>query len=419
VCPQNIESTYKTGGNLSRRQLLQRSAAFATLSVLGPVRGSAMEGPNRKILAYVGTYSTAVDGGGGNGKGIYLFEMNPASGELSLIKLAAEGRNASWLSLDPSGRYLFAANEVADFGGKSGSVSAYAVNRSDGNLQLLNVVSSEGAGPAHLSVDASGKYVFVANYAGGTVAVLPILPTGALGPATYVHQDTGSVGPKIPSSAPPGSFAFSGHDKPHAHMIHADPSNRFVLQTDLGQDRIYVSAFDPVAGKLSSAPAAPFVSVPPGDGPRHFTFHRNGRWLYSLQEEASTVVFFHFDPATGALRPQQTISTLPPGFKGTTFTSELLLSPDGHFLYAANRLHDTIAIFSLNSEGRLHYLGETSTMGDYPRHIQIDPGGSFLYACNQRSDSIASFRVDRKTGLLTFTGRYTSIGSPACTLFLT
>src|SRR6202167_2914487 len=378
-----------------------------------------MEGPNRKILAYVGTYSTAVDGGGGNGKGIYLFEMNPASGELSLIKLAAEGRNASWLSLDPSGRYLFAANEVADFGGKTGSVSAYAVNRSDGNLQLLNVVSSEGAGPAHLSVDASGKYVFVANYAGGTVAVLPILPTGALGPATYVHQDIGSVGPKIPSSAPPGSFAFSGHDKPHAHMIHADPSNRFVLQTDLGQDRIYVSAFDPVAGKLSSAPAAPFVSVSPGDGPRHFTFHRNGRWLYSLQEEASTVVFFHFDPATGSLTPQQTISTLPPGFKGTSFTAEIVLSPDGRFLLASNRLHDIVAILSVNHDGRLSYVSETSTMGDYPRHIQIDPGGSFLFACNQRSDSIASFRVDRKTGLLTFTGRYTSVGSPACTLFLT
>jgi 6-phosphogluconolactonase len=333
VGPQNIESTNMKGGNLSRRELLQGSAALALLSALRPARGAAMEGSNRKVLVYVGTYSTAVDGGGGNGKGIYLFEMNPASGELSLIKLAAEGRNASWLSLDPSGRCLYAANEVADFGGKSGSVSAYTVNRSDGNLQLLNVVSSEGAGPAHLSVDALGKYVFVANYAGGTVAVLPILPTGALGPATYVHQDTGSVGPKIPSSGPPGSFAFSGHDKPHAHMIHADPSNRFVLQTDLGQDRIYVSAFDPAAGKLSPAADAPFVSLPAGDGPRHFTFHRNGRWLYSLQEEASTVVFFHFDPATGALRPQQTISTLPPGFKGTTFTSEILLSPDGHFLY--------------------------------------------------------------------------------------
>jgi 6-phosphogluconolactonase (cycloisomerase 2 family) len=367
----------------------------------------------QKTLAYVGTYSSP-----GNGKGIYLFEMNPASGELNLVDLAAAAPNASWLLLDSSGRYLYAANDVADFAGKSGSVSAYAVDRLKGKLQLLNVVSSEGAGPAHLSIDASGKYVLVANYAGGSVAVLPILPTGGLGPATYVHQDTGSVGPTIPSTAPPGSFAFSGHDNPHAHMIQADPGNRFVLQTDLGQDRIYTSAFDPVAGKLSPLADSGFVSLPSGDGPRHFTFHRNGRWLYSLQEEASTVVFFRFDPATGSLRPEQTISTLPPGFKGTSFASEILLSSDGRFLYAANRLHDAIAVFSLNREGRLAYVGETSTRGDYPRHIQIDPGGAFLYACNQRSDSITSFRVDRNMGQLTFTGLYTGVGSPACIIFL-
>jgi 6-phosphogluconolactonase len=408
----------KARGPLSRRALLKNSLALAALyRVVRAARGFAADAPHQSLFAYVGTYNAPVDGGGGNGKGIYLFEANPANGQLKLIKLAAAAPNPSWLSLDPSGHHLYAANEVADFAGKNGSVSAYAVNRSNGDLKLLNTVSSGGAGPAHLSVDASGKYVFVANYAAGNVAVLPILATGALGQAAYVHQDTGFVGPTIPSSGPPGSFAFSGHDKPHAHMIHADPSNRFVVQTDLGQDRIYVSALDSATGKLSPA-SKPFVSLPAGDGPRHFTFHRNGRWFYSLQEEASTVAFFHFDPATGSLQPQQTISTLPAGFQGTSFTSEILLSPDGRFLYAANRLHDTIAIFSLDQEGRLHYVGETSTMGDYPRHIQMDPSGTFLYACNQRSDSIASFRVDQKTGKLTFTGQYTGVGSPACILFL-
>jgi len=400
--------------SISRRDLLKQCIAYAALhATIGPVYGSAVRG--QKMLAYVGTYSSPVDGSG-NGKGIYLFTMDPASGELTLVNLAAGSRNAGWLSFDPSGRFLYATNEVTDFEGNSGSVSAYAVNRSSGSLQLLNVVSSAGAGPAHLSVDASGKYVFVANYAGGTAAVLPILPTGALGPAAYVHRDTGFVGPKIPSSAPPGSFAFSGHDKTHAHMIHADPGNRFVLQTDLGQDRIYISALDPATGKLTPA-KVPFISLPPGDGPRHFTFHSNGRWLYSLQEEASTVAFFHFDPATGSLHAEQTLSTLPPGFKGTSFTSEIVLSPDQRFLYAANRLHDSVAIFSLAGDGRLTYVGETSTMGDYPRHIQIDPSGAFLYACNQRSDSIASFRIDRKTGQLKFTGQYTAMGSPACIVF--
>jgi 6-phosphogluconolactonase len=399
----------------NRRDLLKASISLAMLSSIPrPLR--ALGQKTQKTLAYVGTYSSPVDGGG-NGKGIYLFEMNPASGELTLVDLAAASPNASWLSLDPSGQFLYAANEVANFAGGTGSVSAYAVDKQSGTLKLLNVVSSEGAGPAHLSVDLSGKFVFVANYAGGNVAVLPILPTGALGAATYVHQDTGSLGPTIPSSAPAGSFAFSGHDKPHAHMIHAAPGNRFVLQTDLAQDRIYVLQFDPVAGKLTPADT-PFVSVPPGDGPRHFTFHENGRWMYSLQEEASTVTFFHFDPATGSLHSEQTSSTLPPGFKGTSFTSEILLSSDGRFLYAANRLHDTIAIFSVGREGRLTFTGETSTRGDYPRHIQFDPSGAFLYSCNQRSDSIASFRVNRGTGQLTFTGQYTPVGSPACIIFL-
>jgi 6-phosphogluconolactonase (cycloisomerase 2 family) len=399
----------------SRRDLLKHALTYAAVnSALKPLYG--LPAGTQKTLIYVGAYDTPLDGAG-NGKGIYLMSMDPVSGELSVVNLAAASHNASWLSFDPSGRYLYATNEVTNFEGNSGAVSAFAVDRKNGGLRLLNVVSSAGAGPAHLSVDASGKFVFVANYAAGTAAVLPILKNGALGPAVDVHRDSGSVGPKNAASGPPGSFAISGHDKPHAHMIQAAPGNRFVLQTDLGQDRIYVYALDPASGKLSPA-VTPFVSVPAGDGPRHFTFHRNGRWLYTLQEEASTVAFFHFDPATGALHVQQTLSTLPPGFKGTSFSSEILLSPDQRFLYAVNRLHDSIAVFSLNHEGRLTYVGESSTMGDYPRHIQIDPSGTFLYACNQRSDSIASFRIDRASGRLKFTGQYTAIGSPSCIVFL-
>ncbi len=399
-----------TPRNFSRRELMKGSMAFAVLaSAPRPVRAAS----GQRAWAYVGT-----DGSPGNAKGISLFDMDPTTGELSLVDLAATTPSPSWLTLDSAGRCLYAANDVADFAGKSGSVSAYAVDRSSGKLKLLNVVSSEGAGPAYLSIDGSGKWLFVANYGGGSVAVLPILPTGGLGAATYVHRDTGFVGPTIPSSAPPGSFAFSGHDHPHAHMIEADPGNHFVLHTDLGQDRLYVSAFDPVAGKLSPIGDSPFVSLPPGDGPRHFTFHRDGRWLYSLQEESSTIVFFHFDPVTGALHPEQTISALPPGFKGTSFASEILLSADGRSLYADNRLHDTIAVFSVDREGRLAYVTEASTMGDYPRHIQIDPGGAFMYACNQRSDNITSFRIDPITGSLKFTGQYTAVGSPACIIFL-
>ena len=394
---------------INRRDLLRNSL---TMAAVYPAFKAAC-GQKKKQLAYVGTYNAAIDGGGGNGKGIYLVAMNSLSGELTVLGLAAPSVNASWLAFSPSGRNLYAANEVANFGGKSGSVSAYAVDPITGKLQLLNVVSSEGAGPAHLSVDATGKYVFVANYAGGTVAVIAVRPDGGLGEATYTHQDTGSLGPKAASSGPAGSFAISGHDKPHCHMIIADPSNRYVLYSDLAQDRIYVSAFDG-AGKLTPLS---YASVPPGDGPRHFTFHKNGKWLYALQEEASTVMLFHFDPATGALKAEQSLSALPASFAGTSFTSEIVLSQDGHFLYAANRLHDSVAVFSVGAEGRLQYKGETSTMGDYPRHIQIAPGGQFLYACNQRSDSLATFRIHRETGMPAFTGKYTGVGSPACIVF--
>jgi len=321
------------------------------------------------------------------------------------------------LALHPSGRYLYSANEVSNFAGGSGSVSAYAVNGATGHLTLLNTVSSEGAGPAHMSVHPSGKYAMVANYAGGCVAVLPIRASGELGPATDVIHDHGTLGPEQPHSAPPGSFAISGHDKPHAHMIHADPAGRFVFSTDLALDRIFIWKFDAAAGKL--IPNTPHsVSLPPGDGPRHFVFHPNGRWFYSLQEEGSTLVAFDYDPARGTLTEKQTLSSLPKGFVGTNFTSEVRVSPDGKFVYAANRLHDSIAWFPVTPSGTLTFAGEEWTRGDYPRSFTIDPAGNFLYCCNQRGDAITTFRVNRRTGALTFTGLYTPIGTPANVLFL-
>jgi 6-phosphogluconolactonase len=174
--------------------------------------------------------------------------------------------------------------------------------------------------------------------------VLPIDERGRLGVAVDVHRDLGSVGAKSATDAPAGSFAISGHDGPHAHMIAVDPGNRFVLAVDLGQDRIYVYRFDRNSGRLAPLEAAPFASFPSGDGPRHFVFHPNGRWMYVVGEESSTVEFFHYDTANGRLTLQQTISSLPKQFAGTNFTSEVVVASDGRFLYVANRLHDTIAI---------------------------------------------------------------------------
>jgi 6-phosphogluconolactonase len=328
------------------------------------------------------------------------------------------GTSPSALAFNARQTHLYSANETERIGvEEAGSICAFAINPVDGKLKLLNTVSSGGKGPAYLSVHPSGRFLLVANYFGGSVAVLPILSDGRLGAATNIKKDTGKVGPTRATNAPPGSFAFSGHDQPHAHMIEADPSGRFVLHVDLGLDKIYIWKFDDKQGVLTPNDPA-WVSLPPGDGPRHFHFHPNGRWLYSLQEEGSTIVLFDYDSAAGQLTSRQTISSLPPGFAGSNFCSGILVSADGRFVYAGNRLHDSIGIFSVGKTGELTFVGDEWTRGNYPRSFNFDPTGRFLYSCNQRGDNVAVFRVDGKSGSLTFTGHYTPVGNPSTIVFL-
>lgn len=401
---------------ISRRTMLRQSATFA-LATAALGKGFHATAQGEKVLAYVGANTSPVDAGA-NGKGIYLYEMDRITGELKLIKLAAQTKNPSWITINAKRNYLYTINESATFDDKSGGVSSFAIDRTTGDLKPLNVARSEGGGPAHMSIDGSGKYVLVANYGGGSVAVLPIQEDGSLGKATDIKADKGSVGSTTPSSAVPGSFAFSGHERPHVHMVQASPNNKFVFYTDLGQDRIYVYKFDATTGKLSESGDPTFISLPNGDGPRHFVFHPNGHWFYSLQEESSTIAFFQFDPETGKLVSKQTISSMTPGFKGTSFASELLISSNGKFIYAANRLHDTVGVFSVKNDGQLSYVSETHTGGDYPRQMSFSPEGHFLYVCNQRSDDISCLKVDKKTGKLTLTNQYTAAGTPSCITFL-
>ena len=392
--------------------------AVSASSVFGPLmlrrqrQGTANP---RRILAFVGTYSSR--GGQNHGQGIHVLEMNASGGELVPKEIVKSDSNPTWLTFDRNRTHLYSANELADPTTGSGSVSAFGVDGASGSLTLLNTVSSEGAGPAHVSIHPAGKHALVANYGGGSVAVLPIQADGRLGAASDVKRHEGTVGPAQPTGGPQGSFAISGHDRPHAHMIEADPSGRFVLAADLGLDQIRVWRFDDAKGTLTPNDP-PSIAVPPGDGPRHFAFHPNRRWLYSLQEEASTVMTFDFDQSNGRMQARQTLSTLPRGFGGTNFTSEIALSPDARFVYVANRLHDSIAWFSIGAAGTLTWVGEEWTRGDYPRSFTIDPSGTFLFSCNQRSDAITSFRIDRKSGALAFTGHYTPVGSPAQIVFL-
>ena len=393
------------------------------LAGLAVARAGEGEGP---LMAYVGTFSsplkdmpaTQVDLPPGNGRGIHLFTVDRTSGAMTPCGVHEMGTSPSCLALNAAGTRLYSSNETDRVGeNNEGTVSAFAIDRADGQLKLLNTVRSGGAGPTYVSVHPAGKFLLVANYFGGSVAVLPIRPDGSLGVATDIKTDEGPLGPTRAAHAPPGTFAFSGHDRTHAHQIAADPSGRFVLHIDLGLDRIYVWKFDSEQGTLTANdPAA--VALPPGDGPRHFCFHPNGRWFYSIQEEGSTVVMFDYDGQRGHLAARQTIFTLPPGFAGSNFCSEILVSGDGRFLYAGNRLHDSIAIFSIGETGALIYVGEEWTRGNYPRSFSFDPTGRFLYCCNQRADNVAVFRVDRNTGGLAFTGHYTPVGNPSHIVFL-
>lgn len=381
---------------------------------------------NGSLIAYVGTFSsplgdvlpTQVDLPPGNGRGIHLFQVNRATGAMTPAGIHEMGTSPSCLSLNAAGTRLYSANETDRVGdGKEGTVSAFAINPEGGQLKLLNTVRSGGAGPTYVSIHPSGRFLFVANYFGGSVAVLPILPDGRLDNATDIKNDTGKVGPTKATNAPPGSFAFSGHDRTHAHMIQSDPSGRFVLHVDLGLDQIFVWKFDAQRGVLTPN-EPPAVSLPPGDGPRHFHFHPNSRWFYSIQEEGSTIVLFDYDDRAGRLTPRQTVSTLPRGFAGSNFCSELLVSSDGRFVYAGNRLHDSIGIFSVGPNGDLTFIDEEWTRGNYPRSFNFDPTGKFLFCGNQRGDNIAVFQVNCKTGGLEFTGHYTAVGNPSSIVFL-
>jgi|MDTC01.2.fsa_nt_gb iduronate 2-sulfatase len=405
--------------NVARQQPEVVQAMLATLDQ----RLGRQEAP---LIAYVGTYTsplqnmrkTQVDLPPGNGQGIHLFHVDRKTGAMKPTGIVKMGTSPSALAFNEAKTYLYSANETERLGdNEAGSVTAFAINQRDGTLSELNSVNSGGKGPAHLSVHPSEKFVLVANYFGGSVAVLPIRTDGSLGEATDVEFDDGTIGPIKATNAPPGSFAVSGHDQTHAHMIESDLSGRRVIHSDLGLDQLLVWNFDSNSGQLT--PNEPHtISLPPGDGPRHFYFHPNGRWFYSVQEEGSTVVLFDYDADQGRLTERQTISTLPKGYGGSSFGSEIMVSKDGKFVYAGNRLYDSVAIFSIHqATGKLTYQGDEWTRGNYPRSFNVDPSDTFFYVCNQRADNITTFRRNHNTGQLSFTGHFTPVGNPSIIVF--
>lgn len=373
------------------------------LSLFRPEWSPAAEsgGSGGRCLVFFGTYT------GEKSRGIYVADFDRKAGTLSQPRIAAEIPSPSFLAIHPSGRFLYAVNEVGEFRGeRAGSITAYAIDRATGSLRQINQESVRGTGPCHVIVDPQGKNALVANYGGGSVAVLPIRDDGGLKAASAFVQHTGS------------SVNPARQKEPHAHSINLDPAGRYAFVADLGLDKVLIYAFDTAAGTLTAA-NPPHVAVKPGAGPRHFDFHPSGRFAYVINELQSTVTAFRWNPIRRALEETQTLSTLPEGFQGNNSTAEVRVHPSGRFLYGSNRGHDSIAVFQIEAaDGRLKWIENEATQGRTPRNFNIDPSGTWLLAANQDSDSVVVFKVDTATGALTPAGSRIELGRPVCVRFL-
>ncbi|HEV8583459.1 MAG TPA: lactonase family protein [Methylomirabilota bacterium] len=350
------------------------------------------------MFAYVGCYTTKERKG--RGDGINVYRMDPATGGWTHVQLLKELVNPSWLTLDRRGRFLYSAHGDLEY------TTAYAIDAASGRLSVLNRRPTNGKNGVRLDVDASNRFVVLANYATATVAVLPIDPDGSLGAVADLVPLTGKPGPHPTEQT-----------SPHPHDVVFEPRGRWLVVPDKGLDTTFVFRLDAASGKLAAADP-PSVASRPGAAPRHFGFHPTKPYAYQLNEIDSTLTTFAFDGERGRLEPLQTITTLPPSFTGTNTTSEIAVAPSGRFVYGSNRGHDSIAIFTVDdATGGLSPVGWEPTQGKTPRFIALDPSGTFLYAANQDSDTIVTFRVDPAKGTLKATGQVVQTGSPCTIVF--
>lgn len=385
----------------TRREFLQAAGSGAVaLALAGTQAGAAgqLAQRPRELLVYVGTYTT------GTSEGIYLYRLQLATGELRRVGVTGGVVNPSYLALDRGRRRLYAVNEVTEYEGRpGGAVSAFAVEARTGALSFLNRQPSMGGAPCYVALAGAGRFLLVANYVGGNVAVLPVRADGGLGEATDVKQFEGAsrVNPER-------------QEAPHAHCVLPGGGDRHAYACDLGTDKVMVYRFDSRRGKLTPAPV-PSAQVKPGAGPRHLAFHPGGRFAYVMNELANTVTAFARDPASGSLREVQTVPALPAGFAGANTGADIHVAPGGRFLYCSNRGHDSITAFKVDGRaGTLSLVAHEPTRGRTPRNFAIDPTGTYLLVANQNSDSIVTFRLDPATGRPVFTGHVAEAPSPVC-----
>ncbi len=345
---------------------------------------------NANYFLYVGTYTRKTS------EGIYIYKFNTKTGDFTPLCIAKGIDNPSFLAISPDHRFLYSGGSK-----KGDSVHAFAIDKQTHFLTLLNTQSlGKAQGATHLELDKTGKWLFVANYGSGSISVLPIEAEGTLGELAQTIQLEGK------------SINVKRQDKAHVHSMNVSPDNKFVYAPDLGTDKIMTYRFDAQTGKLTEG-IPPFTPTVAGAGPRHFTFHPNGKFVYSIQELDATIMGFNYK--NGVLEPFQTIKTLPDDYTGLKWSADIHISPDGKFLYGSNRAHESLTIFKIDKKtGQLTLVGHQSVNGKTPRNFAIDPTGRFVLVANQDSDNITIFKRHKTTGKLTATGKEIKVSQPVC-----
>jgi 6-phosphogluconolactonase len=367
------------------------AAALVAAALASPARAGDAEGPVVFISAFAA----------GDKGGIHAYRLDLKTGALKEVQRTTGVEHPFYLALSPDGKYLYSIHGKT-FGGKEHEqVAAYELVGRTGKLKLLNRQSARGSAACYLDVDATGKAVLVANYTTGSVAAMPVQKDGSLGKASSFMQHAGS------------SVDPDRQKGPHAHCIVVSPDSKFAYAADLGLDQVLCYRLD--SGKAELTPAdPPFARAPAGAGPRHLTFHPNGKHVYVINELANSVTLFDRDGKTGALIPKQTISTLPKGFTGKSYCADLKVTPNGRFLYGTNRGHDSIAAYRIGPDGRLTLIGIEPSLGKGPQNLAITPDGRLLLCANMPGNNVAVFRIDAESGNLKSAGKPVSVTSPSC-----
>jgi len=348
---------------------------------------------NKFYNLLVGTYSSD------KSNGIYVYSFNTETGEFSSKSVGEGIRNPSYLTISKDRKHVYSVSE-----GREGTISSFSFNPATGQLTFLNSAPSGGNGPCYVSVDDNNKFVFAGNYGGGSLAAIPI-------------NADGSLNSEIQSIQHEGKSVKPNQDKPHVHATVLSKDNKFLFVPDLGTDKVNIYAVDVTKAKPLSPASPAFASIAVGGGPRHFDFHPNGKFAYVIHENTGEITVF--DYSKGQLKEKQRVSMPVAGYSGDIHAADIHVSPDGKFLYGSMRAEiNELGIYAIAKDGTLKFVGRQSTMGKIPRNFAIDPTGNFLLVGNQNSDEIVIFKRDKKSGLLTDTGKRISVGKPVCLKFV-